>query len=217
MGLRERKKLRTRQTIERVALELFAERGFQATTLAEIAQVAEVAPSTLHTYFRSKTDIVFGLQDALRESARQALVGRPESERVAEALQAWVSEDFPAIVGSDVEFVLRRRAVIDGDEALLKEERLRTALLEDVLAEAFGRDLNESSDDLRSRLMASVAVNGLRAIWFWWYTHLREGRAEAGEPYTLEAIYLTRLISAAEDAIEALPSPPSASGSPSLV
>jgi Bacterial regulatory proteins, tetR family len=48
MGLRERKKLRTRQTIERTAMQLFAKHGFHATTLAQIADAAEVAPSTLH-------------------------------------------------------------------------------------------------------------------------------------------------------------------------
>jgi AcrR family transcriptional regulator len=48
IGLRERKKLRTRRAIERVGLDLFARTSFQETTLAEIAKAAEVAPSTLH-------------------------------------------------------------------------------------------------------------------------------------------------------------------------
>jgi AcrR family transcriptional regulator len=208
MGLRERKKLRTRQAIERAALDLFAERGFQAVTLNEIAQAAEVAPSTLHTYFRSKVDIVFGLADAVRHSARARLDQRPDSERVVDALQAWVSEELPAVVGSDVATFTQLRAIIDGDESLQREERLRTALLEDVLAEAFARDLRENADDLRSRLMASVAVNGLRAVWFWWWRRHRDGDGDFREPVALEALYLTSLIRAAEDAIEALPSPP---------
>jgi AcrR family transcriptional regulator len=207
MGLRERKKLRTRQAIERIALDLFAERGFQATTLAEIAQAAEVAPSTLHAYFPSKDDILFSLPDALRESASRRLAERPESERVVDALQAWVSDEVPAIVGSDGELIRRRRAIIDSDESLQTQDRLRVALFEDMLADAFARDLGESPDDLRSRLMASIAVNGLRAVWFWWYTH-RDGQGDPREPYALDATYLTSLIRAAEDAIEALPTPP---------
>ena len=58
-GLRERKKERTRATITRVALELFARDGFAATTLSAIADAAEVSPRTVSTYFPSKEGIVF--------------------------------------------------------------------------------------------------------------------------------------------------------------
>ena len=207
MGLRERKKLRTRRTIERTALQLFAKHGFHATTLAQIADAAEVAPSTLHAYFPSKEDILFATFDAARDSARRRLVGRPADESVVTALQAWLLEDLPEITGGDVTLVQQRRAVIDSDDAVLAQERLRLALLEDVLAEAFARDLNESSDDLRARLMAAVAVNGLRAIWFWWYRHQQDGAGDPRDVYDLDATYLTSLLEAAERAIEAIPSP----------
>jgi len=207
MGLRERKKARTRQTIERVALELFAERGFQATTLAEIAEAAEVAPSTLYSYFPLKEDILFGLNDAIRESARRRINSRSESETLVDALAAWITTDVPEIVGTDNKLIRRRRAIIDSDDSLLVQERLRNALLEDVFAEAFARDLGETPEDLRSRLMAAVAVRGLRAIWFWWLRQHEEGEADMREPFTLDATYLTRLLSAAEAAVEAIPSP----------
>lgn len=207
MGLRERKKLRTRGTIERAALELFAKRGFHATTLAQIAEAAEVAPSTLHSYFPSKENILFATLDAARESAKRRLIGRPDGESVVVALQAWILEDLPQITGGDVTLVRLRRSVIDGDEAVLAQERLRLALLEDLLAEAFARDLNETSDDLRARLMAAVAVNGLRAIWFWWYRNQRNGVGDPRDVYALDATYLTSLLEAAERALEAIPSP----------
>jgi AcrR family transcriptional regulator len=207
MGLRERKKLRTRRTIERTALQLFAKHGFHATTLAQIAEAAEVAPSTLHAYFPSKEDILFATLDAARESARRRLQGRSENERVVTALQAWLLEDLPEITGGEVTQVQQRRAIIDSDDAVLAQERLRLALLEDVLAEAFARDLNESSDDLRARLMASVAVNGLRAIWLWWYRHQENGVGDPREVYDLDATYLTSLLEAAEHALEQIPSP----------
>src|SRR5581483_8318549 len=57
-GLRERKKQQTRERIARVALHLFAERGYDQTTLADIAEAAEVAPRTIFAYFENKEDIL---------------------------------------------------------------------------------------------------------------------------------------------------------------
>jgi len=207
MGLRERKKLRNRRQIERAALDLFAERGFQAATLADIAEAAEVAPSTVHMYFPTKLDIVFSLADAVRGSAQAHLVARPKSERVAQALERWVADELPNVVGTDVTSLARWRTIVEGDASLRRGERLRTALLEDVFAEAFAGELHESPDGLRSRLMASVAVNGLGPVW-WGWNHRSDGEGDPREAYRLEAIYLTSLIRAAEEAIETLPSPP---------
>jgi AcrR family transcriptional regulator len=58
LGLRERKKAKTRATIQKHALRLFREQGYEATTVSQIAEAAEVSESTLFRYFPTKEDIV---------------------------------------------------------------------------------------------------------------------------------------------------------------
>ena len=69
-GLRERKKLKTRLAIQEHALRLFREQGYQQTTVEQIADAADVSPSTFFRYFPTKEDVV--LFDASRSSASEA-------------------------------------------------------------------------------------------------------------------------------------------------
>src|SRR5438105_13978631 len=97
LGLRERKKRRTRDTIVTVATRLFIEHGYEATTTAQIADAAEVSSSTFFKYFPTKADVVFSLFDALIESADLRVLGRPEGEKAADAVVAWIGEDLPEV------------------------------------------------------------------------------------------------------------------------
>ena len=85
-GLRERKKEQTRQRIAAVALRLFTERGFDAVTVNEIAEAAEVAKATLFAYFPTKESLVLhgvGGDDLAGIAAR-----RPPGQSFLEALRA---------------------------------------------------------------------------------------------------------------------------------
>src|ERR1700693_1670095 len=90
-GLRERKKQQTRETISRVALELFAERGYDHTTLAEIAEAADVSPRTIFAYFESKEDILFCDDPVMFERLRDTLEQRPAGATTVDALREFVS------------------------------------------------------------------------------------------------------------------------------
>ncbi len=137
VGLRERKKLRTRQLIVETGIRLFSERGFQETTLVEIAAEAEIAPSTFFNHFSSKVDIVFGLTDAAIESARRRVLERPGGETATEAVLDWLVDDLPVVEQPYSEAMRSIRGLIDSDPELSGASRLRLLLLEDVFAEAW--------------------------------------------------------------------------------
>ena len=86
-GLRERKKQQTRDTIARAALRLFAERGYDDTTLAEIADAAQVSPRTIFAYFESKEDILFCDAPDTLGKLRRTLAERPPGTTTVDALR----------------------------------------------------------------------------------------------------------------------------------
>src|ERR1700676_4004658 len=90
-GLRERKKQQTRDTIARVALELFAERGYDHTTLAEIADAADVSTRTIFAYFQSKEDILFCDEPAFFDELKRALEQRPPGATTVDALRTFLA------------------------------------------------------------------------------------------------------------------------------
>jgi AcrR family transcriptional regulator len=87
-SLRERKKARTREAILDAALELFAAKGFDATTVEDIAAAAEVSPRTFFRYFESKLDLVMAHNDAEAHKAFGALLAaRPRDEDIVKAMR----------------------------------------------------------------------------------------------------------------------------------
>lgn len=84
-GLRERKKQRTRELIGRTAWQLFAERGFERVTVAEVARAAEVSEATVFNYFRTKEALVFDGMEAFGADARAAVRDRLPGESAVAA------------------------------------------------------------------------------------------------------------------------------------
>jgi AcrR family transcriptional regulator len=209
LGLRERKKQRTRQSIIDVAVRLFAEQGYVETTLVEIAEAAEISPSTFFNYFSSKVDIVFGLLDAVIESAGVRVGGRPEGESASQAVLAWVADDLIAVERPYVEALRSIPKIIALDADLRSEERLRFAKLEDVFAAAFARDFDDSPDGLRPRVMATIAVRGMTDVWNAWYQqHSSDAGFDPALALALKADYLARALEAGLSAVKSLPIPP---------
>jgi AcrR family transcriptional regulator len=163
LGLRERKKLRTRRTIARVALELFAEHGFHETTIREIADRADVSPRTVSMYFPVKEELVFADHGELFDELEERLRTRPAGETAADALRAWIV----AVLSDDrleLDKTRCRRQLIDTDHALRTYERGLTERAELLIAGAVATDLGLPADDLVPRMVGAATMAALDAL-----------------------------------------------------
>lgn len=149
-GLRERKKQRTRETIVRVALQQFAERGYDHTTLAQIAEAADVSTRTIFSYFDSKEDILFYDDEAVHELVKHRLESRPAGTTTVDALREFVAE-----LGPSDENAILRKHIVGANEELRLRERARSARIEQSIVDSIARDLGAPPDDLRPRLVAA--------------------------------------------------------------
>jgi AcrR family transcriptional regulator len=160
-GLRERKKQKTRDTIINVALELFAERGYEHTTIAEIAEAAEVSPRTIFAYFPSKEDILFCDVPEIQERFAQALEHRAEGVTALDALRDIIAKSLD--LGPNE--LLRKRIVArDESETLRRSERARQAPFEQLMVKAIAKDLGAGPDDIRPQIVAAALVAAFSAI-----------------------------------------------------
>src|SRR6266508_2319083 len=92
MGLRERKKEQTRQLIAETAWRLFADRGFDKVTVAEVARQAQVAVATVFNYFPTKEDLFYYRLEAFGARLVDAIGARPAGEPVLVAFRRHVME-----------------------------------------------------------------------------------------------------------------------------
>jgi AcrR family transcriptional regulator len=162
-GLRERKKQRTREQIIEAAMGLFAERGYQATTIADIAAAAEVAPRTFFSYFPSKEAVVFHNVDRDLEGLAQALRERLPGETAFDALRRWIDGMFDEWSAEEAEAHLRKRLCRE-DEGLANFQGGVMARLHELLLEAIADDLAEPPGALRPQLVAAAAVAALTSL-----------------------------------------------------
>jgi AcrR family transcriptional regulator len=159
-SLRERKKSRTRRTIQAQALRLFAEKGFQATTIEEIAAAAEVAPRTFFRYFPTKEEVVFWSE--YRPMLDGFVARRPDDESAVEALHHGIVDALAASWNQDGERILERLRLVFRTPALHPRMRQQQAGWAAVLAEILADRLGERPDNLEVRAIAAAVA---AAVW----------------------------------------------------
>ncbi|MFD0583953.1 acyl-CoA-like ligand-binding transcription factor [Dactylosporangium darangshiense] len=105
-GLRERKKQKTRWAIQAHAVRLFVQQGYDATTVEQIAEAAEISPSTFFRYFKTKEDVV--IQDRYDEVMADEIRKAPADLPPLEVVRRAILVSFETIDPQEVEQVLQR-------------------------------------------------------------------------------------------------------------
>jgi len=167
MGLRETKKLRTRQEIADKAMGLFVKRGFDHVTVAEVAAAADVSEKTVYNYFPTKEDLFFDEVPDRERALVEAVRSRRPGESVASALERLQSAACGRMCSERFAIFAR---IIEESPALQAKELEVMARFTDALAGAIQSELGVHELD------AKVAANVLVTVQ---WQHFRNARAHA--------------------------------------
>jgi len=158
-GLRERKKAKTRAAIQRHALQLFREQGYEATTVEQIAEAAEVSPSTFFRYFRTKEDVA--LYDDLDPLFIAAFEAQPAELSPVQAMRRAWRQVFTSVPTVETEQQWERGRLI------LAVPELRMRMLDQVaeavqlFAELVARRVGRRADEFAVRTYAGAMIGAV--------------------------------------------------------
>ncbi|MDX2381527.1 MAG: helix-turn-helix domain-containing protein [Acidimicrobiia bacterium] len=203
-SLRERKKAKTRALLIEVSQRLFAERGYDGTTLDDICDEVEITPQTLLRYFESKAHLALApardpqdrLVDLLEDPEREAGVGGDTIELWRRFLER-EGDAVDTPTGLTTTYLQNLRAFrrwTDRDPVLIAASSDLERALRDALAAALAADRGAPTDDLHSMLIAALLVAGRGAVWDRWLDRPPEGGSLTGD-----------LLSVVDYAVERLP------------
>jgi AcrR family transcriptional regulator len=170
LGLRERKKERTRRLIADTAWRLFADRGFEQVTVAEVARQAEVAVATVFNYFPTKEDLFFFRLDAFGAYLVDAVATRAAGEPVLVAFRRHLLGSgglLAQVEAGDRQALERLRTVsrvIAASPALQVREQQAFARTADALAARLAAETGAPADDLRPQAAANALIGVQRAL-----------------------------------------------------
>ncbi|HEV2874739.1 MAG TPA: TetR family transcriptional regulator [Thermoleophilaceae bacterium] len=163
-GLRERKKQRTRERIVEAAFDLFDERGFDGTTIADIADAAEIAPRTFFSYFPSKDDVVFHDFEASHATVASWLREREPGTNAIDALRAGLAGEKAEMDRESLREKRCRKRLVRENESLAAHSQHLMGKFAELIAEAAAEDLGDEPGDLRPRLVAAAAAAAIGVI-----------------------------------------------------
>jgi AcrR family transcriptional regulator len=154
-----------RERLERAALALFAEHGYDATAVTEIADRAGLTKSTFFRHFADKREVLFGGQELLIDLFHDAILTAPPSATIADCLAAALESAAIAFTPDRHDLAPQRRAVIAANSELQERELLKRARLASAMAEALRA---RGIDDVAAGLAAQVGVLAFSTAYARW-------------------------------------------------
>ncbi len=164
LGLRERKKLMTRQAILDVAEEMFAERGFDGVTVAEIADAVNISAKTVFVYFPAKEDLVFAGEDQMREEVLAAIRDREVGQTPLAAMGEFLRGQITASGAAPVAELDRLRRTVGDSTVLQARLRLMWEHFEIALAEQLAEETGQPPTAPVPRAAAAALILVFRLL-----------------------------------------------------
>ena len=166
LGLRERKKLKTRRAIRSSAFRLFAAQGYDATTVDQIAADADVSPSTFFRYFPTKEDLVVtdDYDPVMEASLRSRPLDEPVMESVRQAFMPALRE-ITRVEGGDM---LLRLKLLSAVPAIRSRSALHMLRSRDIIVAVLAERSGRPDDDLGLRAVVSATLAACsEAVEYW--------------------------------------------------
>jgi AcrR family transcriptional regulator len=164
-GLRERKKQQTRHAIAEAAQRLFAERGFDAVTVAEIAREANVSEGTVFNYFATKEDLFYAGMEGFEAQLIGAVRDRAPGESILDAFRRFVLDGTARLARDDVADLIATAArIVSASSTLRAREREIVAHSTDELAQLIATETGARAGDVEPRAVAAALMGVQRAL-----------------------------------------------------
>jgi AcrR family transcriptional regulator len=164
-GLRERKKQQTRELIADAARRLFADRGFDAVTVAQVARAANVSEVTVFNYFATKEDLFYGGMQFFEEKLLDAVRERAPGESVLEAFRRPVLEGFKRLAADErARMITTVGKLISASPALEAHEREIVARYTRQLADQLAKEAGAKPGNVEAIGIANALMGVQRAL-----------------------------------------------------
>ena len=160
-----------RERLEEAALELFAQRGFDRTTVAEIAAKAGLTERTFFRHYADKREVLFGGAGRLDERLRDALADAPDSASPPDAAAAGLTM-ITSLLQDRRAFAARRQKILAATPELQERELIKLASWAAIIAEALRK---RGVDDDAAPLVAEVGISVFRVAFQRWVDGPRGG------------------------------------------
>jgi AcrR family transcriptional regulator len=174
-GLRERKKQKTRWAIQEHAMRLFAQQGYDETTVEQIAAAAEISPSTFFRYFKTKEDVV--VRDRYDDMIIEAVLAAPPDLTPVATVRQALLDVFGQSSAQEMDDALLRGRLTLAHPAIRARTLQNMLETTDDLAGALASRLGRPADDFRVRALAGACIGALIECVLRWMEHGEGGFA----------------------------------------